>query len=219
MTKYERAVVFDLDDTLYPYKQYKFSGFNAIAESVLKRKAVDKTTIRQHLCQLTEQYGLLYDAAFDDLAESYGWDDEFVDTLISVYRNHDPEISLSDETEKVLRTLAENKIAIGIHTEGAHEMQRRKIDALDLKQFIDSYIITPDKSNSDSLSTLLSDLEAAPEKSWYVGDNPNKDFFVPLTFGMTTVRIRSGIHKDVTGGTADRQIDTFGEIVKFLTDD
>jgi FMN phosphatase YigB (HAD superfamily) len=97
-------------------------------------------------------------------------------------------------------------------------MQRRKIDALGLKRFVDSYRITPDKSEADSLKTLLSDLEAVPERSWYVGDNPNKDFCIPSTLGMTTVRIRSGVHKDVTGDIADRQINTIGEIIELVVD-
>jgi FMN phosphatase YigB (HAD superfamily) len=37
-----RAVIFDMDDTLYPYRQYRLSGFRAVAAHLERTLGVDR---------------------------------------------------------------------------------------------------------------------------------------------------------------------------------
>lgn len=210
------AVVFDLDDTLYRYRNYKWSGFRAVAQHVASSRQVGAEEIQARLERITDEHGLLYDDAFDDLAAVYEWQEEYVNELITVYRNHEPEITMAPDAIRLLESLTDRTVSLGVLTEGVERMQQRKINALGLTQYIDAYEITDDKRKTRPFLSLLGKLDVPPRNSCYVGDDPTKDFLVPQELGMTTVRLQAGIRKHETGDSQDYEINTMTELPEVI---
>jgi len=190
------AVLFDLDDTLYPYRTYKLSGFHAVAEYVDAECGVPESAFFQTLRSITEEHGFNYSHAFDDAIERHAEDTLSTSELIEVYRSHDPTIQLPAESARVLAAAAEMTSATGIVTEGDSVMQWNKISTLGVSKFVDDIAVTSDKTTTNAFRRFLSKYDISPSDAMYVGDNPNKDFVVPNELGMTTVRIVTGVHAE-----------------------
>src|ERR1019366_8918040 len=110
-----KAVVFDLDDTVYLERDYVKSGFHAIESEYgllgFERVAWDlflegarRDTIDRALDQLNVESPT-----------------EFVKELVEIYRRHIPTISLQSDAVSVLSELLETRIPIGIVTDGPLE--------------------------------------------------------------------------------------------------
>lgn len=140
--------------------------------------------------------------AFNQLNSFLGINRSVKDYL-EVYRNHKPDISL---TEDVITTLDELKsvgCAIGLITDGRSVQQRHKIDALGLYRWIsDGDIVISEEFGSEkpNLANYEYFMNRYSRKAefYYVGDNPQKDFLAPNSLGWTTICMRDNgqnIHK------------------------
>jgi len=126
-----QAVVFDLDDTLYPERAYAFSGFDAVAgafENVLgdpqvsarRMKALFDTSHRRRV--------------FDQLLEESNpacADTALVEKMVDTFRDHAPDITLPSESVRVLAELSAS-FRLGLITDGPAATQRAKIKVLGL---------------------------------------------------------------------------------------
>ena len=191
------AVIFDLDDTLYPEKAYVKSGYKAVADYLGHPEYADKL------------YGYFEEGknAFDELLSEIGKEDELA-KVIEIYREHKPEISLYPEMEKLIDALKAKGIKVGIITDGRPNGQRNKIAALGLDKKADEIIITDElggiqfRKPCDIAFRILQTRFRLPfEEIVYVGDNPTKDFVAPMQLGMKSVYFKNeeGLYsKDVT---------------------
>ena len=191
------AVIFDLDDTLYPEKDYVKSGYRAVAEYLGHPEYADKL------------YGYFEQGknAFDELLSEIGKEDE-LKKVLEIYREHKPKISLYPEMEKAIDTLRAKEIKIGIITDGRPNGQRNKLEALGLEAKIDEFIITDElggiqfRKPCDIAFRILQTRFRLPfEEILYVGDNPTKDFVAPMQLGMKSLYFKNeeGLYsKDVT---------------------
>ncbi len=191
------AVIFDLDDTLYPERAYVKSGYKAVAEYLGNPGYADKL------------YGYFEEGknAFDELLSEIGKEDELAKVL-EIYREHKPEISLYPEFEKLIDALKSKGIKIGIVTDGRPDGQRNKIASLGLDRKADEVIITDElggiqfRKPCDIAFRILQTRFRLPfEEILYVGDNPTKDFVAPMQLGMKSLYFKNdeGLYsKDVT---------------------
>ena len=178
-----RAVIFDLDDTLYPEKAYVRSGYRAVAEYLGNPSYADK------LWQYFEEGKPAFDCLLDDI----GRKDE-LQKVIEVYRKNDPDISMYPEMERVIDTLKERNVKIGIITDGRVEGQKNKLKVLGLDKKADEIIITDElggiqfRKPCDIAFRILQTRFRLPfEEIVYVGDNPTKDFTAPMQLGMKSL--------------------------------
>jgi len=212
-----RLVLFDLDDTLYPEREFVTSGFRWVSHVV-------KTTMLSH--------ELLFDAmmrlwqedrrnVFDRLVEMYGplgnqravpggagLNNHSVDALVACFRCHPPSISLYPDAAEALAVLRGRGYLTGIITDGLEDVQRRKVESLGLSALMDLILYTdslgPDqlywKPSAHAFSLALDAFRLAPGEACYVADNPAKDFVGPREMGLMTVRVvrANGIYRDVT---------------------
>ena len=86
-----KAVIFDLDDTLYPEKQYIESGFKHIAKILNHETNIDKDKIYNDLLNIFEQDSR---NVFNNLLKKYNIDytDDRIMKLVNDYRGHLPKI-------------------------------------------------------------------------------------------------------------------------------
>jgi putative hydrolase of the HAD superfamily len=189
-----RAILFDLDDTLYPEQEYVLSGFRAVADWAEHHLGIPS----QRGCgQLKELFDTgIRGNTFDCWLSGHGLNDpEKVADLVSVYRDHEPHIRLFPDAVDVLPRL-HKQYRLGLVTDGYCETQRRKITALSIEDHLDTIVLSDTlgrnywKPNPKPFQVALATLGINAEDAIYVGDNPEKDFLGARHAGMRSVRIK-----------------------------
>lgn len=189
------AVIFDMDDTLYPEKDYIRSGYKKVA---------------QLLPEVEDAYGKLWKAfeegkpAIDQVLNDEGvFSKERKEQCLECYRNQVPDIALKPEVVELLQGLRRSGKKLGIITDGRVEGQKAKIQALGLEQLVDEIIITDElagacgdvrdfrKPNTIAFQMMQMRLGTAFDKMVYVGDNDRKDFIAPRKLGMHSIYFRN----------------------------
>lgn len=188
-----KVVCFDLDDTLYKEIDFLKSAFKEIVEYAIRRSC-------RHDLGAADLYEGMLGAyfskkdAFDYLITAVGSDLDKA-TLLSLYRNHIPQISLSDGAFELLTEIGRRGYEIGIITDGRSVQQRNKIKALGLSDFVSNEnIIISEEFGSEKPSRANYEyfITKYPEASdfYYIADNPKKDFISPNALGWKTVCVK-----------------------------
>ena len=186
------AVVFDLDDTLYPEREYVRSGYVAVAEHL--REATGRSERfedwlwRRFLTGRTE-------GAFDELGRHFGLDlsRAKIAELVAVYREHAPAIRPYGGIGGMLGRL-HAEFRLGLLSDGFLPAQRLKLQAVKLERFFDAVVLTEEmgrqawKPATAGFEAIRRQLDVPHEACVYVGDNPAKDFVAPNQLGWLTVQ-------------------------------
>ena len=199
-----RAVLLDLDDTLYLERDYVAGGFRAVGAWLRERYGVVGF---DRLCQrLFDQgrRGDVFDAALAELELAHCIP---VAELVRVYRDHRPEIRLLPDARRLLERLA-GRVPLALVTDGPARVQRHKILALEIAPRFDIITLTDElgrafwKPHPRPFRETLAALRVAPEEALWVADNPRKDFLAPRRLGMACVRVRrpGGIYAHLPTG-------------------
>jgi putative hydrolase of the HAD superfamily len=216
-----RAVLFDLDDTLYREHDYVRSGFAAVARRLAAEEGApseDELYLALEREWLERGRGRVFDA----VAARFGLNVP-VPVLVDTYRDHEPELSLYPDAERAIARLEASRIKFGVLTDGVARVQRRKLHALGLDRRVPCIVVTDDYGVDASKPSLipyrvaLEQLDLPPGDVVYVGDNPHKDFIGARALGMPTVRVRrpTGDHAATVldpGHEADRTIASLDEL-------
>lgn len=219
------TVVFDLDDTLYPERDYVLSGFAAADAWLKKNHGIGGLAVRSGELFAAGRRGKI----FDDALRHLGVADPapLVPQLVEAYRVHVPNIGLYSETVKVL-IWAKQHFRLALISDGYLEVQRRKAAALGLERWIDCLIFTDQwgreawKPSERSFREVMNRLPGEAGRYVYVSDNPRKDFIAPRRLGWRTLRLRraGGEHADyqpAAGEAAERDIDSLAELPALLS--
>jgi putative hydrolase of the HAD superfamily len=191
-----RAVLFDLDNTLYPEEEFVVSGFRAAAQCLAAHIHLDAQALLEQMLQILRAHGRgrVFDILLRELEiDSTTWRP----TLLQVYRSHRPVLSLSSETAVIFRTLKDRGLRLGLVTDGLASTQRRKIAALGLEAYMDAIVCTGElgegyaKPSPIPFEVALTLLDVAPKAAAYVADDVSKDFAGPNQLGMKSVQVRT----------------------------
>jgi putative hydrolase of the HAD superfamily len=189
-----KAIVFDLDDTLYSERDFVLSGFQAVASWASINLGINEETGYATLANL--YYEGIRNNTFNQWLTIHEIDKpELVAKLLDVYRQHAPKINPFPESIDLLTTLAES-YQIGLVSDGYLAVQQRKFAALELGHFFDAVVFSDElgrenwKPSTAPFKLVLERLNIAPEVSVYIGDNPRKDFFGARQLGMYTIQIK-----------------------------
>ncbi len=219
------AVVFDLDDTLYPEREYAYSGFAAVAEAFADRLGDPRdSAARMRRLFDSEHRPRIFNALLAELGLNE--ESKLVAAMIELYRTHKPTIRLYDDAKVVLNQLRP-KYRLGLLTDGRFSTQGMKIDALGLRDRFDAILITSElgkgfgKPSPRPFEFISTRLQVVGSRSVYVADNPAKDFVAPNRLGWVTVQIRraDGVYADqvpVPGGEPIQVIDTLDRLVSTI---
>lgn len=196
-----KIIVFDLDDTLYKEIDFLKSAFREIVDYALRCSGnLDLSAVDLYEGMLSAYFSK--QDAFDYLIASVGADLEKT-TLLSLYRNHFPQISLSEGALELLTEIKSNGFEIGIITDGRSVQQRNKIKALGLDKIVpEENIVISEEFGSEkpNINNYRYFMEKYPNISdfVYVGDNIKKDFVSANFLGWTTICLSDNgmnIHK------------------------
>lgn len=199
-----KAIVFDLDDTLIKEYDYILSGYKVIAEHLsLKYKLNYDEVFERLVISFNTSKNNVFNQVFDYYGIKYSKDD--IIELVTIYRNHIPNIELTEENKRLLMSLRNYGFKLGVITDGYKETQINKVKALGLENYFDDIIITdllgPNqmfwKPHKLPFETAKINLNVSFDEMIYVGDNPNKDFFIGSIYPIKTVQIiNKGIYKE-----------------------
>ena len=189
-----KAVLFDLDDTLYPECEFVASGFRTVARYLSARARFDEEELVRQMLAILHREGRGH--VFDRLLDHIGLNGSVsVMTLVYLYRSHQPLLHLYDDVLPTLKQLRGFGMRLGLLTDGQTCVQRNKIAALDLADLFDVIICTDElgrdcwKLSSVSYQVALQLLDVSPGQAIYIGDDASKDFVAPYALGMMTAQI------------------------------
>ncbi len=181
-----KAVVFDLDDTLYSEKEYVRSGYRAVAAMLPQVEGAD--------AKLWKAFENRKSAIDELLADEGIFTEDLKRKCLEVYRYHQPDIHLYEGVVKMLTDLRKQGFAIGVITDGRPEGQRAKIKALDLESYVDHIIVTDElggieyrKPNEKAFVQMKVRFGVEYVEMCYAGDNTRKDFIAPEILGMKSI--------------------------------
>jgi len=190
-----KAVIFDLDDTLYDEIDYCRSGFQAVSEFL---SSVTQTIPAKAIFEILWKEFIegnrtrTFNAALDKIKMPY--DEQLIAELVNIYRTHIPQITLPQDSRNVLEQLSK-KYILAMLTDGFLPAQKLKVQALGIEKFFKYIVYTEElgrdcwKPSPAGFEKILSTLEVKSENSVYVADNEKKDFIAPNKLGFLTVKL------------------------------
>jgi putative hydrolase of the HAD superfamily len=208
-----RALVLDLDETLYRERRFALSGFSAVAATVARQ---DGVPVHQAFARLASALRSGRRAcAFQELAEFFGLPRSRVADWIEVYRTHRPRLRLPEESRGVLTTMRE-RWRVGVLTNGLPAVQARKIEALGLGPLLDTIVFAEEfdggKPNPAGFLEVLRRLGCEADDSVYAGDDLVKDIDGARRVGFRTVLIARHDVGDRPAVTPDATVRTLAEL-------
>ena len=190
------AVVFDLDDTLFPESEYVLSGFRAVSLWAEEQLGIPCELAFRTLEELFRN-GIRGDT-FNRWLDTAGIavDERLISQVMRVYRDHAPPIlNPFPEVPGLLWSL-HRSLRLGIVSDGYLDVQKRKWAALGLAPYFSAVVFSDQwgrefwKPHRRPFLAAAGMLGVAPEKTVYVGDNPLKDFYGARRAGMYAIRVK-----------------------------
>jgi len=221
-----RAIILDLDDTLYPEHDYVRSGFQAVArrlEAEAGFSARETFEGLRALFEAGERERTLNRWLRDRRLDEERW----IGPMLRWYREHDPQIELAAETIEVLDALR-GRYALGLVSDGRLAQQQKKVAALGIDRWISAIVLSDVfgrdhwKPSTKPFEEVLRQLRVSGDSAVYVADNPTKDFLGARQLDMGTIRLRraGGVYSHLEPPTEkhapDVEIATLGELPALL---
>lgn len=188
-----RAIVFDLDDTLYPEREYVLSGFRAVSAWAEENQRVPQEEAFQELSRLYDA-GIRGDT-FNRWLADHRLPDSLVSHMIEVYRGHIPSLRPFPGACSLLAALR-TRFRLGLVSDGYSSVQRAKFAALGIDEYFSAVVFSDElgrdswKPSAAPFLKVLVELKVSPDQAVYVGDNCAKDFIGARRAGLGTIWAR-----------------------------
>ena len=201
-----KAIIFDLDDTLYDRNLFEFEVYKEISVTLKKIVNLDSDLFVEALKKIKQEKFSNYQNLFRDSLGSIGiYDPNLVLKCIQIYRAYQPKnLELFQGVTKVLEKLRRN-YKLGIITNGRKQTQLKKIKALGINNYFD-YFVFPDELSNDkkyrkphiapylAMSKLM---KIETINMCYIADNPFVDFHGAIKLDITCFRVLTGEYKNI----------------------
>lgn len=170
------AVVFDLDDTLYPERRFALSGFRAAAKAA-QAMGADETRVGRALIRAFRR-GARQDI-FQRVCESEHLGSDLVPLMLDAFRSHTPRLRLPLESQVVLAECRRRGL-VAVLTNGDPVIQRRKVAALGVEALVDCVVYAAEhhpagKPDRACFTAVERALHTSSEYCVMVGDTLAKD--------------------------------------------
>ncbi len=191
-----KLVGFDMDDTLYPEREYELGGFKAVSEFARAQLGIPE--LYELLVQVSteiEARGRTFDTALGRLGFPY--DAVLIQRMVSIYHQGHGTLVLSlyPDVGPVLQQLRKNYSLILI-TDGPVKGQCNKIKALGISPIFHKIYCTDRygqefrKPSPFTFQQAMRDFSAPASSCVYVGNDSRKDFLAPNQLGWLTAKVQ-----------------------------
>ena len=184
-----RAVIFDLDDTLYPREAFVRSGLSAVARYAERRFGIGA---EQALRTMLRSIGTGLE--FQALLMGFNLPEDLMPALLDVFRTHDPALCPYEDARPALDRLRREGWALAILTNGLPAVQARKVNALALAPLVDTVVYAEEhaaigKPHPAVYHRVLQELDLPAGRCVMVGDDVECDIKGARAAGMRTIKM------------------------------
>jgi len=196
-----RAVIFDLDDTLYDCSGQLVDSARRRAAAAMVKAGLPCTEEEAYNEQvrLEQVYGPMLDT-FERIAAKFGCSKSVVAAALAAYNSDDVEdIQPFDGVHDVLADLRSEGYLLLLVTTGIYSRQLKKIEKLKLAGCFDDTVINDGDTGlplHQCFRELLKKHHIAPEETAVVGDRIFSEIKIGNIAGMTTIQYLHGRFKD-----------------------
>jgi putative hydrolase of the HAD superfamily len=219
-----KIIVFDVDDTLFPEREFVRSGFQAVGEWILNKYAVPGFFEVAWKFFAQGNRGKIFNLVLAEIGIED--DPQIIQELIQIYRKHKPQISLYSDARWAIDYFKGHK-KLGAITDGYLTTQRNKVEALRIANSFDTIIYSDEYGRENWKPSPVPYLKVMELTGFqgsecvYVGDNPHKDFVTAKKLSWRTVQIdrQNGEYSKTPaapGYEADRTILSLTELETML---
>lgn len=220
-----KAVIFDIDNTLYSYDPCNDAGTDAVYGLLHSRFGTEKESYESALSDskrvikkfnantASSHNRFLY---FQRLSEQLGFfSPELVLEMYECFwKAYFDKMELYPDALNLLCKLKKNNIRIGFCTDLTAQIQFRKIIALGLSDIPDAVVTSEEcgaeKPSAVMYETILKKLGVSPENAIMIGDSPQKDVLGAKNCGIRPVLYGS----DVSGYTCAKSFKELDAIIE-----
>lgn len=216
-----RAVLVDLDDTLYPQAEMSEVAWRALAERG-ERLGLDHDALLGAL-QDEAAAGPARDGVIARALERVGGSSDHVDVLLDAFRAVEPDRLTPYPGAVEALALVRSRVPVALVTDGEVTGQQRKVAALGLTDAFDVIVYSDHggrahrKPHAWPFRTALGRLGVPPERAVMIGDRPDEDIAGAVDVGMRAIRVGTGgyaAHPDHLATWL--RADTFVDAVRLL---
>jgi putative hydrolase of the HAD superfamily len=210
-----RALLIDMDDTLYDERDYVLSGFRAVAEAVAgQNPGVDPEAFYADMVAELAAHGRgrVFDAAL--VRAGIPPEPLRISELVEAYRAHKPTLSLWPGVAETLEGLRRD-YRLAVITDGLGVMQQNKAVALALGERVDEVVYCWEqqapKPDPKCYHQALRALDTDADEAVVIGDRPDHDMAAAAAVGCRSIRVRTGRYAaaDSMGFDADATVADF----------
>jgi HAD superfamily hydrolase (TIGR01509 family) len=187
-----RAVIFDLDDTLYPYRRFRLSGFAALADRLAIEHGLDRRLGFAALVRASR--GVDRGREVQACLAQYDLPQDLASSLIEALRHHAPRLRLPASACRTFAALRRAGWRIGVLTNGQPSIQSRKVTALGLQALVDQVVYAATcgpgtgKPDPECFAETVRQLGVPAGRAVMVGDDERCDVAGALTAGLHAIR-------------------------------
>jgi putative hydrolase of the HAD superfamily len=188
-----RAVLFDLDGTLYDRDELvrlvaaaQFDAFRAHLTGVDEGAFVERVFV-------LDDHGYKDRAAlYAEVIAEFGLENALAQELEHDFRTrYLASCCATPDTIDTLRCLAEHGLTLGVVTNGSARIQTEKLQALGLSDYFDAVLISEvegvRKPDAAIFMRALERCRVGAHETVFVGDNPDVDVFGAMAVGMKAI--------------------------------
>ena len=231
-----RAVLFDIDDTLFSTTDFATRARRDAVEAMRRHGLrVPSEELLRELNEAIAEFGSNYEHHFEKLLlrlprarlRGVNWSLVIAAAIVAYHDAKFTRLSPFDDVVPALARLSRSDLVLGVVTDGLEMKQAEKLIRLRLagyfppKAIFISDRIGISKPNPKLFLRACEALEVRPGQALYVGDHPGKDVDGSNAAGMISVLVdRGGRHARAAGATRPRyKIRDFGGLLKLIERD
>ena len=222
-----KALIFDLDDTLYDCS-------NTLSRN--RRRELARVVARYKGCSEEEAQGFLQGdeevrkyGRYEGLAHHLGLPPSFLNEIQAVLQRPPDlsQIKLFPNVPPTLQALRGRGLKVFLVTSGNLEEQEAKLNQLGLKPLLDEVMIVKrdgeGKAKGDCFQRLMKKYHLTPKEVMCVGDRIEDELAAAAALGMTTAMLRHGQHYERFASSSQREmvpdffIKNIGELLGLLS--
>lgn len=210
------GLILDLDETLYPQRQFIRSGFRAVAAEVSRRFEVPSPAVLARL--LASLHNGNRGRALQEMCLHFDLPPTVVPDIVDVIRAHEPSLRLPLEARTLLVRARASGWRLGVLTNGRPEIQARKVRALGLPALVDTVVYAVEwggglgKPDREPFDVIRERLATTPALTVAVGDDSWCDIYGARNAGFHTILLHPAAGR-VRASGADRVVGGLDEVL------
>ncbi|WP_368502643.1 HAD family hydrolase (plasmid) [Alkalihalophilus sp. As8PL] len=191
-----KAILFDLDETLISHHEQLCSFIEYQYSHNTDLQEIDFNEWKEKFIELDENGYVIKELVYRTIISHFNLNSEIYDSLIEeFYSKFHMFVKPFKGSLELLQYLKQSQLKLGIVTNGGTEIQSKKIQQLNLHEYVDVILISEqencEKPEPKIFNKALYLLDCEPEESYFVGDNIINDILGAKNVGMHTIFIEN----------------------------